>query len=254
MKYIYNGDCIVCFSKTQLIQTAIDIRNFDPDRKFSVIYGDLPTSVKIKQANQFNDARNPQNILIATDAIGMGLNLNIRRVIFSTSGSIWKGFREGIAMTYNPVDHEIFKGLISEKIEDIEKAGIFPTSRQLESLASCLPHASFIQLLDMFSSLKWAELLKHFPFSIHDFYTFAPSLFVPPKEMFPPIWLRLPTTLQQREIDKILCKSLVEKKVKLALTFHALEELNDAYEVVRACVWLSSRFPGSFVDVKNIRE
>lgn len=37
---------------------------------------------KLKQAAKFNDPDDPCKILIATDAIGMGLNLNIKRVIF----------------------------------------------------------------------------------------------------------------------------------------------------------------------------
>lgn len=36
------------------------------------------------QARLFNDPSTPYKVLIASDAIGMGLNFNIRRVIFST--------------------------------------------------------------------------------------------------------------------------------------------------------------------------
>ena len=32
----------------------------------------------------FNDATNEFDVLVASDAIGMGLNLNISRIIFST--------------------------------------------------------------------------------------------------------------------------------------------------------------------------
>ena len=38
--------------------------------------------VRIRQANQFNETGNGYDILVASDAIGMGLNLNIRRIIF----------------------------------------------------------------------------------------------------------------------------------------------------------------------------
>lgn len=36
------------------------------------------------QALMFNDARSDFDVLVASDAIGMGLNLNISRIIFST--------------------------------------------------------------------------------------------------------------------------------------------------------------------------
>lgn len=36
------------------------------------------------QATRFNDETNDFDVLVASDAIGMGLNLNISRIIFST--------------------------------------------------------------------------------------------------------------------------------------------------------------------------
>lgn len=39
---------------------------------------------KSLQARLFNDPNSGANILIASDAIGLGLNFNIRRVIFTT--------------------------------------------------------------------------------------------------------------------------------------------------------------------------
>lgn len=41
----------------------------------AVIYGSLPPGTKIVQAARFNDVNNPCKILVATNAIGMGLNL-----------------------------------------------------------------------------------------------------------------------------------------------------------------------------------
>jgi ATP-dependent RNA helicase SUPV3L1/SUV3 len=48
----------------------------------SVIYGALPPEVRRREAERF--ASGESHILVATDAIGMGLNLPIRRVLFST--------------------------------------------------------------------------------------------------------------------------------------------------------------------------
>jgi ATP-dependent RNA helicase SUPV3L1/SUV3 len=52
--------------------------------KCSIIYGGLPPEVRRQQSLQFNNSNTSNRILVATDAIGMGLNLNIRRVIFSS--------------------------------------------------------------------------------------------------------------------------------------------------------------------------
>jgi len=40
-----------------------------------VIYGGLPPNTKLAQAQKFNDPKNSCSVLVATDAIGMGLNL-----------------------------------------------------------------------------------------------------------------------------------------------------------------------------------
>lgn len=44
-------------------------------KEAAVIYGSLPPNAKIAQATKFNDPENSCKVLVATDAIGMGLNL-----------------------------------------------------------------------------------------------------------------------------------------------------------------------------------
>jgi ATP-dependent RNA helicase SUPV3L1/SUV3 len=52
--------------------------------KCAIIYGALPMESRTQQARLFNDPASGYDILVATDAIGMGLNLNIRRIVFYT--------------------------------------------------------------------------------------------------------------------------------------------------------------------------
>ena len=49
-----------------------------------LIYGALPPETRRQQAKLFNEADNDYNVLVASDAVGMGLNLNIRRIVFTT--------------------------------------------------------------------------------------------------------------------------------------------------------------------------
>lgn len=49
-----------------------------------MVYGALPPETRRQQARLFNEADNDFNLLVASDAVGMGLNLNIRRVVFHT--------------------------------------------------------------------------------------------------------------------------------------------------------------------------
>lgn len=49
-----------------------------------IVYGALPAETRRAQARLFNDPASGHRVLVASDAIGMGLNFNIRRVVFST--------------------------------------------------------------------------------------------------------------------------------------------------------------------------
>ncbi len=74
------GDAVVAFSRRDVLTLRDAIAaNGHP---VSVIYGALPPEVRRREAERF--AQGESHILVATDAIGMGLNLPIRRVIFST--------------------------------------------------------------------------------------------------------------------------------------------------------------------------
>jgi len=74
------GDAVVAFSRRDVLMLRDQVAaNGHP---VSVIYGALPPEVRRREAERF--AHGASHILVATDAIGMGLNLPIRRVIFST--------------------------------------------------------------------------------------------------------------------------------------------------------------------------
>ncbi|NLA87183.1 MAG: RNA helicase [Clostridiales bacterium] len=78
LKEIEKGDALVAFSKRRVLELS----KYFQERgiKSSVIYGDLPPEVRRMQYHAFIKGAN--KILITTDAIGMGVNLPIRRIIF----------------------------------------------------------------------------------------------------------------------------------------------------------------------------
>lgn len=77
-KDIEEGDAIVVFSKKKVLQIAQQYS--EEGIKASIIYGDLPPEVRRKQYDMFISKEN--KVLITTDAIGMGVNLPIKRIIF----------------------------------------------------------------------------------------------------------------------------------------------------------------------------
>ncbi|MBV7274421.1 RNA helicase [Clostridium sp. PL3] len=77
-KHIQEGDALVVFSKKRVLELAYYYA--DLGIKASLIYGDLPPEVRRKQYEQF--INKDTKILISTDAIGLGVNLPIRRIVF----------------------------------------------------------------------------------------------------------------------------------------------------------------------------
>ena len=78
IKNIKKGTAIIAFSRKKVLEYKEKLK----DRKVSVIYGNLGPDVRKEEARKFRTGEN--EILIATDAIAMGLNLPIEQVIFST--------------------------------------------------------------------------------------------------------------------------------------------------------------------------
>ncbi|ODV86935.1 hypothetical protein CANARDRAFT_27285 [[Candida] arabinofermentans NRRL YB-2248] len=79
---LHKGDCIVCFSKNNILNLKSQIEQ-ETNFKCAVIYGALPPETRAQEAQRFNDGE--YDIVVASDAIGMGLNLKINRVIFTTT-------------------------------------------------------------------------------------------------------------------------------------------------------------------------
>lgn len=80
-KGVCEGDAIIAFSRKDVL--TLSARYRAKGFTVSTIYGALAPEVRRAEAERFLSGES--HIVVATDAIGMGLNLPIRRVIFSTS-------------------------------------------------------------------------------------------------------------------------------------------------------------------------
>lgn len=78
IRHIKKGDALICFSRRRVLETASRLQN--DGHSVSMIYGSMPPETRKKQIQQFNEGRT--KVIVATDAIGMGLNLPIRRIVF----------------------------------------------------------------------------------------------------------------------------------------------------------------------------
>lgn len=75
---VRKGDALIVFSK----KSVLDVAGRLEEQKInaSVIYGSLPPEIRRRQMHLFNSGRT--KVVVATDAIGMGLNLPVRRIVF----------------------------------------------------------------------------------------------------------------------------------------------------------------------------
>lgn len=222
------GDCIVCFSKNDIysISRQIEGRGLE----CAVIYGSLPPGTKLSQAKKFNDPDDPCKILVATDAIGMGLNLSIKRIIFNTlvkpnvnekgekhvetistsqalqiagrAGRFSSKFKEGEVTTMHRDDLPVLKEILSQSVEPIETAGLHPTAEQIEMFAYHLPHATLSNLVDIFVSLSQVDGL-YFVCNIEDFKFLADMI------------QHIPLNLRSRYV---FCTAPINKKLPFVCT------------------------------------
>ncbi len=72
------GDALITFSKVGVLSVAEDLRQ--SGKEPAIIYGALPYSTRRRQMEGF--LKGEMQYIVSTDAIGMGLNLPIRRIIF----------------------------------------------------------------------------------------------------------------------------------------------------------------------------
>ncbi len=79
LKDIQKATALVAFSRNDVLKLKAKL---SPYHKVSVLYGNLSPEVRKEEAKRFRDGQS--DILIATDAIAMGLNLPIRTLLFTT--------------------------------------------------------------------------------------------------------------------------------------------------------------------------
>ncbi|GJQ09140.1 hypothetical protein GpartN1_g931.t1 [Galdieria partita] len=180
---LQDGDTIVVFSRRDVYETKYQIEQ-TIGKKCCVIYGSLPPETRSYQARLFNDPDSEYKILVATDAIGMGLNLNIRRIIFASlekfhglSSSARKeplsfalirqiAGRAGRAFSIYPngeatclYEHDIarLQEAFQGSVPSIDSAGLMPTLDQMELFASVVgENVKLSTLLDLFA--EYAKL------------------------------------------------------------------------------------------------
>lgn len=77
---LQENDALIVFSRRNALKFKMDLENLG--FKVSIVYGRLSPEVRREQARKFDEGET--DIMVSTDAIAMGMNLPVRRIVFST--------------------------------------------------------------------------------------------------------------------------------------------------------------------------
>ncbi len=155
------GDCIVAFSKKNLYSIRREVELLT-QLKCCIVYGQLPPETRRGQADLFNATDSGYDVLVASDAIGMGLNLNMRRVIFYSTykrrdtdavepipatlikqiagraGRFSSQWGSGEVTCLNHEDMDYMHSCLATPLEPLCQGGVFPPQEQMASFLGAL--------------------------------------------------------------------------------------------------------------------
>jgi ATP-dependent RNA helicase SUPV3L1/SUV3 len=79
LSQLEKNDALIVFSRRNALKYKADLENLD--FKVSIVYGRLSPEVRREQARKFDEGET--DIMVSTDAIAMGMNLPVKRIVFS---------------------------------------------------------------------------------------------------------------------------------------------------------------------------
>lgn len=282
---IQTGDCIVTFSRHEIYKLKRKIEN-QGKHLCSVVYGSLPPETRTRQAMMFNDESSEFDVLVASDAIGMGLNLNISRIIFSTlkkfdgikkreltvseikqiagrAGRYGSKFPVGEVTCIDAEDLPLLHSSLGSPSPVLERAGLFPTFDLLLLYSRLHPKVSFHQILEEFlekaklspnyfisnceEMLKVATVIDELPLGLQDKYLFCIS----PVDMNDDIsaqgLIQFAENYAKKGIVR-LKEIFTPGTLEVPKSQNALKELESVHKVLELYVWLSFRLEDCFPD------
>nr|POE49941.1 dexh-box atp-dependent rna helicase dexh18, mitochondrial [Quercus suber] len=162
LKKIRSGDCVVAFSRREIFEVKMAIEKHT-NHRCCVSYSALPLETRRQQATLFNDQDIEFDVLVPSDTVGMGLNLNIRRVIFYSlskyngdkivpvpalqvkqiarrAGRRGSCYPDGLTTTLHLEDLDYLIECLKQPFVEVRKVGLFPFFERIELFAEQLPN------------------------------------------------------------------------------------------------------------------
>ncbi|KAK3750982.1 hypothetical protein QZH41_009135 [Actinostola sp. cb2023] len=263
---VKSGDCVVAFSQRELFTIRQKIEK-TTGYKCAIVYGGLPPATRMEQAARFNDPKDEHEILVASDAIGMGLNLNIKRIVFKTldkydgysivqltpshtkqiagrAGRFGSNHPEGEVTTLYGRDFKTLKYLLNRQSKIVQD--VFLKVVQLDGYNYFMCDLESVQYI--------ADLISAIPLSIWQQYTVSQAPISQNKPLSASVIVEFARYIStHKEITSQTLKDMMSWPPKMPKTLKGLQETETLHEICDAYLWLSYRFPETFVHQEEVR-
>ncbi|TWI44331.1 ATP-dependent RNA helicase SUPV3L1/SUV3 [Pseudoduganella flava] len=283
VKNLRPGDALIAFSRRDVLMWRDMVAEMG--HSVATVYGNLSPEVRRAQAQRFRDGE--ADIVVGTDAIAMGLNMPIQRIVM-TSTIKFNGYEEeeipaalarqiagragrygiheeGLVAGYDADSHEVMRSLLKEKPVPLNTTGfaVAPTLEHLHRIAAVTGETSL------------AKLLKRFIHNID-----VPDGFFYPRitedQMERATWLdTLPLSVADKFTLSLVpvstkvvalqnawehwCVALSKQRTTrlqegTSLYYMTLQEVEDTCRMYSAYAWLGYRLPDYFPDIELAQE
>ena len=279
-----SGDAVIAFSRKKVYELK-DLIEKNTKHRCCVVYGSLPPKTRNQQAGLFNDPNSPYDIIVASDAIGMGLNLNCKRVIFSSvskfdgteyrnltgdevkqiagrAGRYGTLFPVGLVSAFSGQDMRFLDRALQQPWGIAKRAGILPEFDHIVTFMRDNPSYTFadtiqalcercrLQKLFCFSDITEiiavAKLLQRLPFrDLRDLYVFS----LAPINIEDGIIVRTFLSFARNYVKG--------KTIRASYTLPQnpnLQSLETLFHILDLYLWLANRFPSQFLDAEPALE
>ncbi len=280
LRGLRRGDAVIAFSRRDVLMWRDMIT--ETGLSVATVYGNLSPEVRRAQAQRFRDGS--ADIVVGTDALAMGLNMPIARIVMTTaikyngyeeeeiSASLARQIagragrfgvhEEGLVAGYDNETHEVMRSLLKEKLAPINASGfaVAPSLEHLHRIASVTGETSLGKLLKRFTHNIDVPDGFFYPRITEDQSERAAWLDTLPLSVADKFTLSLvPISSKVPSLQTAWehwATSLAHQKIsKLhrhgnALSLHNLQEVEDTCRYYSAYAWLSYRLPDYFPDIE----
>ena len=170
LRHLKRGDAVIAFSRREVLKWRDMIT--ETGLSVATVYGNLSPEVRRAQAERFRDGT--ADVVVGTDALAMGLNMPIARIVMTTAikyngveeeeisaalarqiagrAGRYGVHQEGFVAGFDDDTHDVMRALLKEKPAPLASSGfaVAPSIENLHRIAAVTNETSLVKLLRRF--------------------------------------------------------------------------------------------------------